>query len=76
MRPSIVLDLKRSAVREVVSRFRTADLRVIGLVLHDTYRDVSDLELLVDALPSATLLDWGTYKMNYFKRCLAFMSIS
>lgn len=57
MRPSIVLDLKRSAVREAVSRFRTANPRVFGSVLHGTDREGSDLDLLVDALPGATLLD-------------------
>ncbi len=59
MRPSVVLDLKRSAVREVISRFRTANPRVFGSVLHGTDRDDSDLDLLVDALPGATLLDLG-----------------
>ena len=59
MRPSIVLDLNRSAVREATSRFRTANPRVFGSVLHGTDRDDSDLDLLVDALPGATLLDLG-----------------
>jgi predicted nucleotidyltransferase len=59
MRPSVVLDLKRSAVREAVNRFRTANLRVFGSVLHGTDRDGSDIDLLVDALPGATLLDLG-----------------
>ena len=59
MRPSVVFDLKRIAVREAVSRFRTANPRVFGSVLHGTDRDGSDLDLLVDALPGATLLDLG-----------------
>jgi predicted nucleotidyltransferase len=59
MRPSVVLDMKRSAVREAVARFRTANPRVFGSVLHGTDRDGSDLDLLVDALPGATLLDLG-----------------
>ncbi len=59
VRPSVVLDLKRSAVREAVNRFRTANLRVFGSVLHGTDRDGSDLDLLVDAMPGATLLDLG-----------------
>ena len=54
MRPSVVLDMKRSAVREAVGRFRAANPRVFGSVLHG-----SDLDLLVDALPGATLLDLG-----------------
>ena len=59
MRPSLALDLKRSAVREAASHFRTANPRVFGSVLHGTDQDDSDLDLLVDALPGATLLDLG-----------------
>lgn len=59
MRPSAVLDLKRGAVLEAVSRFRTANPRVFGSVLHGTDQEGSDLDLLVDALPGATLLDLG-----------------
>lgn len=59
MRPSVVLDMKRSAVREAVNRFRTANPRVFGSVLHGTDQDGSDLDLLVDALPGATLFDLG-----------------
>ncbi len=59
MRPSLALDLKRSAVRETASRFRVANLRVFGSVLHGTDRDGSDLDLLVDALSGATLLELG-----------------
>ncbi len=56
MRPAVVLDSKRLAVREPVSRFHTANPRVFGSVLHGTD---SDLDLLVDAQPGATLLDLG-----------------
>ena len=59
MRPSVVLDMQRSAVREVTSRFRAANPRVFGSVLHGTDQDGSDLDLLVDALPGATLFDLG-----------------
>lgn len=59
MRPSVVLDMKRNAVRDAVSRFRSANPRVFGSVLHGTDEDGSDLDLLVDALPGATLFDLG-----------------
>ncbi len=59
MRPSIVLDSKRSAVREATSRYRAANPRVFGSVLHGTDHDGSDIDLLVDALPGATLFDLG-----------------
>lgn len=59
MRPSVALEMKRSAVREATSRFRAANPRVFGSVLSGTDRDGSDLDLLVDALPGATLFDLG-----------------
>jgi predicted nucleotidyltransferase len=59
MKPSIILDLNRAAIREAVSRFRTANPRIFGSVLHGNDQDGSDLDLLVDALPGATLLDLG-----------------
>ena len=59
MKPSVALDLQRSAVREATGRFRTANPRVFGSVLHGTDQDGSDLDLLVDALPGATLFDLG-----------------
>jgi predicted nucleotidyltransferase len=54
-----VLDLKRAAVRELVGRFQTTNPRVFGSVLYGTDQDGSDLDLLVDALPGATLFDLG-----------------
>lgn len=59
MRPSVALDAKRLAVREAARRFRTANPRIFGSVLHGTDQDGSDLDLLVDALPGATLFDLG-----------------
>lgn len=59
MKPSAALDLKRDIVREAVGRFRAANPRVFGSVLHGTDLDGSDLDLLVDALPGATLFDLG-----------------
>ena len=59
MKPSAALEQKRAEVRAAVLRFRTANPRIFGSVLHGTDRDDSDLDLLVDALPGATLLDLG-----------------
>ncbi len=59
MRPSVLLDLKRIAVREATGRFRSANPRVFGSVLYGTDEEGSDLDLLVDALPGATLFDLG-----------------
>jgi len=59
VKPSAALDRNRAAIREMTSRFRAANPRVFGSVVHGTDRDNSDLDLLVDALPGATLFDLG-----------------
>jgi predicted nucleotidyltransferase len=59
MRPSLALERKRSAIRDTASRFPVANPRVFGSVLHGTDQEGSDLDLLVDALPGATLFDLG-----------------
>jgi hypothetical protein len=59
MRPSIAFEKNRTFVREAVSRHRTANPRVFGSVLHGTDKDDSDVDILVDALPGATLFDLG-----------------
>jgi len=59
MRPSVALDLNRQAVREAPRRYRAANPRVFGSVLHGADREGGDLDLLVDALPGATLFDLG-----------------
>lgn len=59
MRPSEALSQKRNLILALTPRFRTANPRVFGSVLHGTDKDGSDLDLLVDALPGATLLDLG-----------------
>lgn len=59
MRPSVALAQQRTAVRELTGRYPLANPRVYGSVLQGTDRDGSDLDLLVDALPGATLFDLG-----------------
>jgi predicted nucleotidyltransferase len=59
MRPSLVFEQKRDVIREAAARFPVTNLRVFGSVLHGTDRSGSDLDLLVDALPGATLFDLG-----------------
>ena len=59
MKPSTALNLQRSAIRAAVGRFRAANVRVFGSTVHGTDQDGSDLDLLVDALPGATLFDLG-----------------
>ncbi|MFZ0690716.1 MAG: nucleotidyltransferase family protein [Acidobacteriaceae bacterium] len=59
MRPSAALELRRDAVRESAGRFRAANIRVFGSALHGDDHEGSDLDLLVDVLPGATLFDLG-----------------
>lgn len=59
MKPSAILNLKRSDVCEIVNRFPTTNPRVFGSVLYGTDKEDSDLDLLVDVLPGATLFDLG-----------------
>jgi predicted nucleotidyltransferase len=51
--------MHRDAVREVVTRFRSVNPRVFGSVLFGVDEEGSDLDILVDALPGATLFDLG-----------------
>ena len=59
MKPSTALDLKRYAVRAAPERFRATNPRVFGSALHGDDHEDSDLDILVDALPGATLFDLG-----------------
>jgi len=59
MRPSIALDQHRDAVYRATSRFHAANPRIFGSALRGDDAENSDLDLLVDALPGATLFDLG-----------------
>lgn len=59
MKPSTALAKNRDAVREAMGRFRASNPRVFGSVLHGTDRQGSDLDILIDPLPGATLFDLG-----------------
>jgi predicted nucleotidyltransferase len=64
MKPSAALEMNRDAIRAAVGRYRTANPRVFGSVLHGEDREDSDIDILVDALPGATLLDLGGLQMD------------
>lgn len=59
MRPSEVFEKNRELIREVTARRRAANPRVFGSVLHGTDKEGSDLDIVVDLLPDATLFDLG-----------------
>jgi uncharacterized protein len=59
MKPSAALRNNRELVRKTTRRFRAENPRVFGSILRGEDRDGSDLDLLVDPLPGATLFDLG-----------------
>ncbi len=67
MKPSIALELKRQAVRDLVSRHRAANPRVFGSVARGEDGEESDIDILVDALPETTLFDLGGLQVHLEK---------
>lgn len=63
-RPSEVLRQNRDLIRSVALLHRTENLRVFGSVLRGEDTETSDLDLLVDPLPGATLLDLGAIQIE------------
>ena len=59
MKPSHALSLHRLAVLKAVEQYRATNLRVFGSARNQSDTESSDLDLLVDVLPGATLFDLG-----------------
>jgi predicted nucleotidyltransferase len=57
MRPSEALAAHREEIRRVVTQNRACNPRIFGSVLRGEYSETSDLDLLVDATPEASLFD-------------------
>jgi predicted nucleotidyltransferase len=57
MRPSIIFNKHRDAIREIALRHRVKNVRVFGSVLHGEDTEESDLDLLVDPTQETTLMD-------------------
>jgi len=64
VKPSTALEHHREDIRRLVANHRAANARVFGSVLKGADQDNSDLDLLVDPLPGATLLDLGSLQME------------
>ena len=64
MKPSEALDSHRADIRRVAEQNRTRNPRVFGSVLRGEDASGSDLDLLVDPLPGATLLDLGAIQFE------------
>jgi predicted nucleotidyltransferase len=64
MRNAAELDEMATAIRALANRHRAVNPRVFGSVLHGRTRQDSDIDILVDALPGATLFDLGALQMD------------
>jgi len=59
VKPSEALSSKKQAVLDAAARYKTTNARVFGSVVRGSDVDGSDLDVLVDPLPGATLFDLG-----------------
>jgi predicted nucleotidyltransferase len=57
MKPSAAFESNRECIRRIVLAHRASNPRVFGSVLHGSDSKHSDLDLLVDPAPNASLLD-------------------
>lgn len=73
MKPSEALRSHREEIRRVVELNRARNPRVFGSVLHGADIDGSDLDLIVDPLPGATLFDMGV-SSRVWKNCWVYRS--
>lgn len=64
MKPSTALNHNRDLIRQVVLSHRTNNPRIFGSVMRGTDTETSDLDLLVDPLPGATLFDLGAIQIE------------
>ena len=64
MRPSEAFHEHRAAIRQIVERHRACNVRVFGSVLHGDDVEGGDLDLLVDPLPQATLMDIAAIQLD------------
>ncbi|MEH8019083.1 nucleotidyltransferase family protein [Rheinheimera muenzenbergensis] len=64
MRPSEALSHNRALIRALVASCKATNPRIFGSVAIAKDTDNSDLDLLVDALPGATLFDLGELQIS------------
>jgi uncharacterized protein len=67
MRPSEVLPKHRDTIRQLVIQAGMANPRVFGSVLHGEDQEDSDLDLLVDPSPRASLMDMAGLQIELEK---------
>jgi hypothetical protein len=64
MRPSEILPQHREAIRQLVSQAGMANPRVFGSVVRGEDTEDSDLDILVDPAPRASLLDMAGLQLE------------
>ena len=62
MKPSELLELHREEIRAIVLRNHGQNPRVFGSVLAGTDTEESDLDILIEPLPSMSLFDIGAIR--------------
>ena len=64
MKPSEALTTHRQAIRDIVARHLARNARVFGSVARGDDAQGSDIDVLVDPIPGATLLDLGALQVE------------
>jgi len=64
MRPSEAIEQYRDTIRQVVGANRACNPRIFGSVVRGEDTESSDLDVLVDPLPGATLFDLGAIQIQ------------
>ena len=64
MKPSEALRTHRQTIRDIVARHLARNARVFGSVARGDDAEGSDIDVLVDPMPGATLLDLGALQIE------------
>ena len=64
MKPSEAFERNRDTIRRVVEANRACNPRIFGSVVRGEDTESSDLDVLVDPLPGATLFDLGAIQIE------------
>ena len=67
MKPSEALERHRETIRRATLRYGLANPRVFGSVLHGNDQEDSDLDLLIDPAPRASLSDMAGLQIELEK---------
>ena len=62
MKPSLVYQKHRDAIRQIVERYNAKNARVFGSVLRGEDSEGSDLDILIDTTEETSLFDVGAIR--------------